>query len=109
MKMKTRDENILIWKKPKFYSKLDQDAFLEWSKKIECIEAIKNAEQSIYLYIACKELHDHDLRDLLALFYRYKISMKQLRRYLTKQNKYWFYDNKIAYWHKKVFGKEGAF
>ena len=57
----------------------------------------------LYLYIASGSLHDTDLRDLLGLFYRYKIDMKQLRIFLNDDNKDWFYGNKKAYWHKKIF------
>ncbi len=103
--MKTLEtENILIWNSPKFYSKLDESIFFEWVKKIDCIDAIKKEDGNFLFYIAADELHDYSLDDLLALFYRYKVPMKQLRRYLTEDNRKWFKDNKIAYWHKKVFG-----
>lgn len=48
---------------------------------------------------------DNDLRELLALFYRYKIDMKQLRVFLNEQNKEWFYGRPKGYWHYRVFGK----
>jgi len=44
------------------------------------------------------------MRELLALFYRYKIDMKQLQIFLNKNNKQWFQDNTKAYWHRRVFG-----
>lgn len=48
---------------------------------------------------------DDDLRELLALFYRYKIkNMQQLQIFLNNDNKTWFYENKKTFWHKKVFG-----
>ncbi|MCL4361555.1 hypothetical protein M1446_04355 [Candidatus Dependentiae bacterium] len=99
-----KDENILICKAVKFYARRDEDAFFEWIKKIDCIDDISGAGDELYLHIASDEIHDHDLRDLLGLFYRYKIDMKQLKRFLTKDNKKWFYANKKAYWYKKVFG-----
>jgi hypothetical protein len=46
------------------------------------------------------------LRELLALFYRYKIEMSQFSVFLSEKNKKWFYDNKQAYWYKKVFKKQ---
>lgn len=98
----------LICKSVRFYSRIDEDAFFEWISKVECIDDFYGAGEELYLLIAAEELHDHDLRELLALFYRYKIDMKQLQRFLCPDNKKWFYDNKKAYWHKKVFGTKKA-
>ncbi len=47
---------------------------------------------------------DEDLRELIALFYRYKVDMKQLEIFLNNDNQAWFYEGKKAYWHKRVFG-----
>lgn len=97
-------KNILVCKKVKFYSPHDEDAFFEWIKKIDCIDNISAARDELYLHIASRKLHDHDLDDLLGLFYRYKVDMKQLARFLNDENQVWFFENKKAYWHKKVFG-----
>ena len=96
-------ENILLCKKVTFYCLKDEDAFFEWIKKIGCIDETSAAGDELYLHIAADEIHDHDLDDLIGLFYRYDIEMTQLARFLTDDNKKWFYDNKIAFWHKKVF------
>ena len=95
--------NILICTSVKFYCSKDEDAFFEWIKKINCIDHISAAGKELYLHIAAKNIHEYDLRDLIGLFFRYKIDMQQLARFLTNENKTWFYDNKKAFWHKKVF------
>lgn len=97
------NKNILICTSIIYYSRKDEDAFFEWIKKIDCIDDISGEGENLYLHIAADDIHDHDLRDLLALFYRYNVEMSQLVRFLTKTNKSWFYDNKTAFWHKKVF------
>jgi hypothetical protein len=97
-------ENILICKRVTYHSRKDEDAFFEWLKKIECIEEISGAGDELYLHIIADEIHEYDLHDLLGLFARYNIEMSQLARFLTKENKHWFYDNKKAFWRKKVFG-----
>lgn len=102
--MNDNAEIILVCKGVRFGSRKDEDAFFEWIHKIECIDQISAKYDELYLHIASDELHDSDLRDLLALFYRYKIDMKQLARFLTKENKKWFYDNSKAFWHRRVFG-----
>jgi hypothetical protein len=100
------DEIYLTCKRVKFYSNKDEDAFFEWIKKIECIEKFEAAGDELYLDIASKELHDHDLRDLLALFFRYNIDMKQLQRFLTEDNRKWFFENKKMYWRQKVWDND---
>ncbi len=99
-----KNEIVLVCKGVKFGSEHDEDAFFEWIKKIDCIDDISGNGGELYLPIACADLHEYSLRDLLALFHRYKIDMKQLRVFLNDENKGWFYENKKTYWHKRVFG-----
>jgi hypothetical protein len=47
------------------------------------------------------------LRDLVALFARYRIGMRQLRQFCTPSNRRWF-RNPQAFWFKKVFGNYGT-
>ncbi len=98
------DKNTLICKRVIFYSPVDEIAFFEWLRHGAYIANVKGVKDAIHLIVTRDELLDADLRDLLALFYRYKIDMKQLKRFMTKNNKKWFYEGKKAYWHKQVFG-----
>jgi len=97
-------ENILICKGVEFCSLKDEDAFFEWIKKLSCIDKFHGRGDELYLYISSNALNDEDLMELLALFYRYKVNMKQLKIFLNKKNEKWFYEDVKAYWHKKVFG-----
>ena len=99
-----KEKNILVCKSVKFYCRKDEDAFFEWINKIDCVDQTSAVGCELYLHIAADDIHDYDLDDLIGLFYRYKIDMKQLSRFLTNENKKWFYDNKKAFWRKKVFG-----
>lgn len=101
--MKNNKENILICKSVRYFCNKDEDAFFEWIKKINCIAKISGAGRELYLHIRTDKIQDQDLDDLIGLFYRYKVDMKQLARFLTDDNKSWFFDNKKAFWHKKVF------
>lgn|SRR5688572_18152399 len=87
----------------RYYSRKDEDAFFEWIKKIDFIEDFSGAGRDLYLQIPTYDLHEYDLRELLALFYRYKINMSQLQVFLNENNKQWFQDDKKAYWHRQVF------
>ena len=103
--MNNSKNNILVCKSVRYFCNKDEDAFFEWIKKIECVESISRVGKELYLHICADDIHEYDLRDLIGLFYRYKVDMKQLARFLNKNNKSWFYDNKKAFWHKKVFQK----
>lgn len=98
-------ENVLICKSVKFYCPKDEDAFFEWIKKINCINRTSAKGRELYLHISKNNIEDSCLDDLIGLFYRYKIEMSQLAKFLTDDNKEWFYNNKKAFWHKKVFVK----
>lgn len=101
------NDNYLVCKKVIFYSLKDEDVFFEWIKKIKCIKSFEGVKDELYLDLIDRAITDEDLDDLIGLFQRYNIDMKQLSRFLTPDNKEWFYDNKKAYWHKKVFGDNG--
>lgn len=90
----------------RFYSNYDEDALFEWLKKIECIGNIQGIGRELHLAISSNKISDIDLENLIGVFRRYGFDMKQLAVFLNEENKEWFYDNKIAYWHKKVFGKK---
>src|SRR6185436_8375901 len=94
-----KKDNVLVCKRVTFYASKDEDAFFEWIKKIDCIENFFGRGDELYLELASADIHDYNLRDLLGLFYRYNVDMKQLKRFLNKENKSWFFDNKKSYWH----------
>ncbi len=104
MKKINKAENVLICK-VKFNSSLEKDIFFQWISKVDCIDKSLIQSDQINLYIAADDIHDHDLDNLMGLFYRFDIEMTQLARFLTDHNKKWFYDNKMAFWHKKIFKK----
>lgn len=79
----------LTCKSVSFYSFKDEDAFFEWVKRISCIEKFEGAGDELYLDIVDRKVTDDELRELIALFYRYKIDMKQLQRFVNEDNKEW--------------------
>lgn len=90
-----------IW----YYSQIDEDLFFEWINRIPSIIGTQFAGDILYLKIKSNNIPDDHLRELLALFYKYKINMSQLKVFLNNNNKNWFFDNPNSYWHKKVFKK----
>lgn len=79
----------LICKRVIFYSQIDEDLFFEWIKRISAIVDIKGVVDEIHLYISDCNLDSTSLRELNALFKRYKINRKQLQVFLNDGNKHW--------------------
>jgi hypothetical protein len=100
-----QNTNYLVCKMSVFNSVKDEEAFFEWIDRIDCVKRYRGVGEVLYVFLKNKELLEHDLVDLLGIFYRYKLDMKQFAKFLNEQNKPWFFDNKIAYWHRRVFGK----
>ncbi len=86
-----------------FYSERDELVFFEWIERIECIKEWVGVSRKVVLHIKTVEPSDSCLRELIAMFQRYKIEMSQLSQFLNERNKAWFFENKKAFWHKKVF------
>lgn len=92
-------------------SQLDEEGFLNYLKQIPCVTNVIKTNVVVYWYIERDAedrdiLHDDDLYELLVFYDRYRLDMKDLRRYLNDANKEWLYDHKKAFWHKRMFGKE---
>lgn len=80
---------ILICKKVIFYSTIDEDLFFEWIKRISVIVDVKGVLDEIHLYIMDLNLDRAALREIIALFKRYKIDRKQLQIFLNDANEDW--------------------
>jgi hypothetical protein len=89
-------------KRVTFYSPADEAAFFRFAESIKAVRRIEAVRDSLVLHVASRLSHA-SLRDLLALFERYRISqMSQLAQFLSSSNRGWFADPKKS-WHKKVF------
>ena len=89
-------------KRVMFYSPADEAAFFRFVEDIKAVRRIEGVRDSIVLHIASR-ISQESLRDLIALFERYRISrMSQLAQFLSPSNRTWFADPK-KFWHKKVF------
>ena len=93
----------LVCKRIDFYSAFDEDVFFEWLKKIPCVSTVRGFGEELYIDIDKSKFTEMHLREMLALFYRYDIDMRQLEVFLNDDNKSWFFDNKEAFWHRKIF------
>lgn len=95
---------ILICKSTWYYSPLDECFFFQWINQVKSISKYDGIGDELRLYFESSDIPEEDLRELLALFYRYKVNMKQLAIFLNDNNKKWFY-LKTAYWFDQTFGE----
>lgn len=93
----------LTCKRVIFYSHADEAAFFQFAKSIKAVQRIEGVRDSVLLHVSSRPSQE-SLRDLIALFQRYRIpGMSQLAPFLNDSNRPWFTDSK-KFWHRKVFG-----
>lgn len=56
----------------------------------------------VFIYLKSKKVSDVCLRELIALFHRYKIDTQLLAIFLSGKNKIWLKNDK-AFWYKNMF------
>ena len=88
-----------------FYHENDELIFLEWLSRIPCVECCDGDGRYGLIARLKRRPGKDDLRQLLAVFRRYGVDMRQLAKFETAKNRAWFCDPKM-YWHKAVFGKQ---
>jgi len=94
----------LIVRGPTYFSAGDEKAFFDWLQSIPCVGDIGGRYRNLHITLK-RQPTDLQLRELIALLYRYKINMKQLEKFKTKRNAKWFASNPDAYWHWRIFGR----
>ena len=88
---------------PKYMSQRDEAAFFYWLKRIPSVVGVTGSVRTLTVQVRGQGLPDETLRELLALFRRYRIGMRQFARYESAANRQWF-RKRSAYWYKGVFG-----
>ncbi|HTS78866.1 MAG TPA: hypothetical protein VMG40_21825 [Bryobacteraceae bacterium] len=86
-----------------FFSQLDEDSFFGWLEKLPCVSGFQGRGDVLLIRVLQSRVDEGALRDLLALFYRYRIEMGQLAVFDKPEFAHWFH-KKSAYWYKRVFG-----
>jgi hypothetical protein len=94
------NQRYLVCKRVRYCSRFDEDTFFEWIKKIPCIYHFEGAGDELYLDLLDRDLKPEEIIEIIALFRRYYVNMKQLAPYKTEANKHIFDD-----FHKEIFGK----
>jgi hypothetical protein len=85
-----------------YYHQNDVTAFFEWLARIPCVERLEGKGRDRFIHLS-RAPTDEDVRELAAIFYRYKIDARQLAQFGSGTRRAWFRDPKM-YWHRRVFG-----
>lgn len=80
----------------------DEQCFFDFLSRIRAVRKIDCVSDEIYLHVSSR-IPDKSLRELLALFHRYRIEMRQLKQFRTDRNSD-RYENKQKFWARKIFG-----
>jgi hypothetical protein len=87
----------------RFGSDLDEKHLFTWAEEIPSFDHWDRDT----LVLRSQDVPEADLRELLALFWRYQIPMRQLTQFETEANRHWF-SSLSAYWHEHVFETDSA-
>ena len=87
-----------------YFSQLDEALFFDALSKISGIQKFEGIGPDLILTTRSR-LSNRSLQELIGLFTRYRIEMRQLSQYSTKQNESWFRDPE-KFWYKRVFRNE---
>jgi hypothetical protein len=98
-----QDKLVLEATGVRYYSQIDEASFFAWLDKISCVDNYAGKAETLYVTVDRNKVSDICLRELIALFFRYGVDMKQLSRFSSDANRAWF-EHPKAYWHDRVFG-----
>jgi len=87
----------------RFFSQGDEGAFFGWLDKLPCVVQYEGRNQTLYISVKVVAVDEDDLREILALFRRYGVGLRQLANLDRDEFADWFH-NEQAYWYKEVFG-----
>ena len=88
---------------PTYFSGNDEIAMFEWLGRIKVVRSVTGRGRSLLIDLQ-RTPTDNQLRDLLALFHRYRMDMTPLATLLTHRNRVWF-ASRDAYWFAEVFNQ----
>ena len=86
-----------------YYSLADEKAFFDRLTSLRCVAGVRGAPDGLHINLS-RRPSDTQLRELIALLYRYDLDMKPLAELRTEHNAPWYADPK-AFWHAAVFGR----
>jgi hypothetical protein len=93
----------LIAHRIKFLTSDDEDIFFSWLDKINIVSNVVGKGHNILIELHDRNIEDNDLINLIAIFMRYNVNMRQLSMLASNNNKHWFMCPKKL-WYRAIFG-----
>ena len=87
-----------------FFSNADEKSFFDWLDGLSFVRRYEGHGRTLHIFVSPEEVDEAALRELIALFYRYNIDLRQLAVFNRADFDHWF-RNKRAYWYERVFGQ----
>lgn len=88
---------------PTYFSQNDETTMFEWLGRITVVREVTGQARDLIILLK-RPPTDSQLRDLLALFFRYRMDMTPLAALRTDKNQSWFSDCG-SYWFEAVYGR----
>ena len=85
-----------------FYSKGDERRFFQGLNDIPAIKDIRGVSRGLVVQVDMHSLSKDAMRELIALLWRYGISLYPLRVLANNKKFVWLSDEKF-YWHRSMF------
>jgi hypothetical protein len=97
------DRNVVLnAERVVFYSMTDESSFFEWLARMPFVLDVAGRGLVVEITVDPLMVNDDGLRELIALFQRYRVSMRQLRVFDCEEFSHWF-RRRNTFWYKKVF------
>ena len=88
----------------RYYSNGDEDAFFAWLKSIDCVTDYYGELRTLYIEVDPDKVDLIQIRELIGLFHRYKISKAQLAQLEKEEFRAWLRQSG-SYWQRSMFKK----
>lgn len=88
-----------------FFGDTDKEFFFERLKRIDCVDCFDWKFDQVIIYLKSNIISEDDLHAFICLFKRFDIDMRQLRPFLTEENKKIFMIRKKSYYYEALFGQ----
>ena len=92
---------ILTIENLSYLSEGDEHAFFKWLNSIKSVQSFSGVGSALEISVS-ENVPDNDLREFIALFFRYSADLRQLSIFKTRENSSWFIENPNAYWAKEL-------
>jgi len=81
------DSVILVCTPLRFYTHIDEEQCFRWIKKIKSIKSVEGIGQELHLLMKSDKITNKDLLELIGFFRRYNFDLKQLKVFMSDDNK----------------------